>query len=97
MSLSEIYEGWKNNLTPEKYLSEQIVSISAQRLAVCRACPLNSIHAGPVNPLRFDEHCTKCHCTLAAKTKCLSCSCPISKWEAVITPEEEEKIENHEK
>lgn len=97
MSLSQIFEGWKNHIAPASYLLEQVNTVSAERMAVCRACPLNSIHAGPVNPLRFDEHCTKCHCTLAAKTKCLSCSCPDNKWTAVITPEEEQTIEGHEK
>jgi hypothetical protein len=64
-------------------------------MAICRACDYNSIHAGPVSPFRTDEHCTKCHCTLAAKTKCLSCACPEHYWEGVITSEEEQKIENN--
>lgn len=97
MSLSQIYEGWKNNLTPEKYLSELVLTVSDQRMAICRECPLNSIHAGPVSPLRFDEHCTKCHCTLSAKTKCLSCSCPDEKWLSVITPEEEKNMSDETK
>lgn len=86
-----------NHLTPELFLKEQIITVSESRMAICRACPLNSIHAGPVSPLRIDEHCTKCYCTLSAKTKCLSCSCPDDKWTSVITPEEEQTIEHHEK
>jgi len=97
MSLSQIFEGWRNHLSPKEYLKEQISAVQSERLAICRACPLNSIHAGPVNPLRFDEHCTKCHCTLSAKTACLSCRCPEDKWIEVITPEEDQTIQDDEK
>ena len=97
MSLSQIFEGWKNHLAPETYLQDTISTTAKERLAICQACPFNSTIAGPVNSLRFDFHCTKCGCTLVAKTKCLSCSCPEHKWEAVVTPEEEQKIENNER
>jgi hypothetical protein len=97
MSLSQIFEGWKNHLAPAEFLKEQIVTVASERMKICRQCPLNSIHAGPVNQLRFDEHCTKCHCTLSAKTACLSCSCPDDKWTAVVTQEEEQKIEKDER
>jgi hypothetical protein len=43
-------------------------------------------------PLRPDAHCTHCGCTLSAKTKCLSCSCPINMWEALMTLEEEQEM-----
>jgi len=42
--------------------------------------------------VRPDAHCTNCGCTLSAKTKCLSCSCPLNKWEAVLTDDEEEQF-----
>lgn len=44
--------------------------------------------------LRPDVHCTHCGCTLSAKTRCLSCSCPINLWKEVITKEEEENMKN---
>lgn len=97
MSLSQIFEGWKNHLTPSEYLSGEIEKAHLQRMEICRACPLSSMNNPNHNPLRFDEHCTKCGCTLAPKTKCLSCSCPDNKWSAIITPEEEDKIEKNER
>jgi len=30
---------------------------------------------------------------LSAKTKCLSCACPLEKWMAEVTQEQEEQIE----
>jgi hypothetical protein len=97
MSISQIFEGWKNHIAPGVYLLEQINTAHDSRMAICRACPHFSKNNANANPLRFDEHCTHCGCTLAAKTKCLSCSCPLHKWEAIITPDEEQIIEDHEK
>jgi hypothetical protein len=97
MSLSQIFEGWKNHLSPDAYLVEQINTASEQRMAICRKCPHFSKNNANANPFRFDEHCTNCGCTLSAKTKCLSCSCPLAYWPAIITSEEEQIIEKHEK
>jgi len=97
MSLSQIFEGWKNHLAPSEYMKEQVFTVQQERLEICKTCPLNSVLAGPINSLRFDYHCTACGCTLSAKTACLSCNCPNSKWGAVLTPEEEKTIEGDEK
>ena len=47
--------------------------------------------------IRPDEHCTKCSCTLSAKTACLSCECPlmVPKWKAVLTEDEEEILKTN--
>lgn len=95
--LSEIFEGWKNHISPPSYLEQQITQVSAERMEICKACPLSSMNNPDANPFRFDDHCTKCGCPLVTKTKSLSSSCPIEKWVSVITPEEEQTIENHEK
>ena len=94
MSLSKIYEGWKNHLAPAEYLKATIVAVSGERYAICKGCPLSSMNNPNANPLRFDEHCTACGCTLGPKTKCLSCSCPQHYWEAVVTAEEDLTINN---
>lgn len=41
---------------------------------------------------RPDEHCTQCGCTLSAKARCLSCNCPLHKWQAVTTQDDYETI-----
>jgi hypothetical protein len=94
MSLNQIYEGWRNRLIPPEDLKAQIEAVSGQRMTICRDCPHHS--SFHFTPLRPDEHCTQCGCTLAAKTACLSCQCPIDKWLAELTPEEEKNIENDE-
>ena len=90
--ISQIYEGWKNNLLPPKKLKELIKQTSAQRLEVCNNCDYHSDNRKNYKTVRPDKHCTHCGCTLSAKTKCLSCACPLNKWEALISSEEEEQI-----
>lgn len=91
MSLLQIYEGWKNHLIPSKNLKDIIKNVSEERLEICNAC---DSHSKNYKKNRPDDHCTKCGCTLLAKTKCLSCNCPINKWTAVLTSDQEEEIKN---
>jgi hypothetical protein len=95
MSLSKIFEGWKNHLAPDAFYLEQITKASTERLAICSQCPHYSINDPNRNPFRPDIHCTNCGCTLSAKTKCLSCECPLKKWSAIISSEEEQIIEKN--
>jgi len=93
IKVKEIYEGWRNNLFPPEAMKEQIAQVSAERLAICEACENHSKNHTSVRP---DAHCVSCGCTLSAKTKCLSCSCPIKKWVAVLSDEEEMKYKEYE-
>lgn len=89
MSLSQIMEGWRNNLIPPAKLKQLIKETSRERMAICEQCPHHSKHHKSIRP---DEHCTYCGCTLKAKTKCLSCKCPINKWVALLSEEDEEQM-----
>ena len=88
INFSQIYEGWKNNLFPAKEMRKYIKEISEERLTICENCDLISTKHKTIRP---DVHCTDCGCTLAAKTKCLSCECPLQKWKAVMSDREEEE------
>lgn len=91
--LSKIIEGWRNHLFPKEELKEIILKVSEQRIEICSQCENNSkFH----NSIRPDEHCTLCGCSLAPKTKCLSCKCPIDKWLNIISEEEELNIKEDE-
>lgn len=95
MNFSQIYEGWRNNLFPASNLKEQIAQVSKERMSICEKCTYHSeVRKKKLGYKirRFDVHCTHCGCTLSAKTKCLSCSCPIKLWDAVITDKEEEEL-----
>ena len=80
MSLAQIIEGWRNNLIPAEQEKELIQQVSDSRMLVCNECEHVSTKHKSVRP---DVHCTNCGCTLAAKTKCLSCECPLKKWTAL--------------
>lgn len=88
INFSQVYEGWKNNLFPAKEMRSYIKQVGNERMAICEGCEFISTKHTSVRP---DVHCTNCGCTLAAKTKCLSCECPLKKWEAVVTSQEEEE------
>jgi hypothetical protein len=88
INFSQIYEGWKNNLFPAKDMKEYIKLVGNERMAICEECEFISTKHETVRP---DVHCTNCGCTLAAKTKCLSCACPLNKWVAVVATQEEEQ------
>lgn len=89
INIQQLIEGWKNHLFPPEHLKDAIKGISDSRLAICEECGYHSKYHKSIRP---DAHCTNCECTLIAKTKCLSCECPVNKWGAVITPEEEETL-----
>lgn len=89
LKFSQIYEGWRNNLLPPKHLEEKIKEVGEERINICLNCKHHSKNHKTVRP---DDHCTHCGCTLAAKTKCLSCSCPIGKWKEVLTSEQEDEL-----
>jgi hypothetical protein len=85
MSLGQIMEGWKNHLIPEERKKAYIEHVSLSRLAICNEC---DEHSSKHKTMRPDAHCVNCGCTLSAKTKCLTCECPLKKWIAQPIPDE---------
>lgn len=76
-------------------MKEAIARVSEQRLNVCSGCNFQSENrkrSEGYKSVRPDVHCTKCGCMLSAKTKCLSCSCPLGFWREVANDDEEEDI-----
>lgn len=82
MEIKKIIEGWRNYVSPPKDLKKEIEAVYNERMAVCRECEHFSENKRKHDPsiIRLDEYCTACGCTLAAKARCLSCTCPYSKW-----------------
>ena len=89
--VKQIIEGWRNNIIPPEELKDVIAVTSKERMEICNNCEhVSTKH----KTLRLDVHCTNCGCTLSAKTKCLSCSCPLNKWKAVISEEQQKQIDH---
>lgn len=95
MNLSNVYEGWRNKLIPPAYLKEVIDNTVAERMEICKQCEHYSENAKGrgYNTIRRDIHCTNCGCTLSAKTACLSCECPLQKWMAALSYNEQQELE----
>lgn len=75
MAVKHFIEGWSNLLFSSGQKKSYIDKVSDQRLEICRQCPYHSV--------KVTEHCSKCGCPLAAKTRSLSSECPVGKWGAV--------------
>ena len=88
--LQEMYDGWKNLLIPEAKIKPYIDKISRNRNNICNTCEFNSKNDKTIH-IRFDIHCKQCGCTLAAKTRSLTSSCPIGKWPSEVVEEKEEE------
>lgn len=74
--VNEIIEGWSNLA----FKKENVELLAKERLKICMCCKEHSkFHSS----IRLDDHCTKCGCTLAAKTRSPESECPIGLWKAV--------------
>jgi hypothetical protein len=102
LKFSEIYEGWKNDLFPDRDLKDFITKVSEERLNICKSCKAYS-ESGEGCSIPGTAPCCNsrvivdgvrgCGCPLKKKTKCLSCGCPAKKWEAVSSSDQEELID----
>ena len=84
----QILEGIKNNL----FKTEHVEEIHDERMEICKACPA------------FDEEGTKCYvpgtnpccglcgCSLSLKLRSLSSECDDNRWLAILSEEEEDKL-----
>lgn len=88
----QILEGVKNSI----FKREDVEEIAAERMAICHKCELYS-EADPACTVPgttpcCDERRGGCGCSLSLKTRSLSSECPLGKWEAIVTEEEEDVI-----
>jgi hypothetical protein len=76
--IKEIANGWSNLLISSPKINE----LSKERMLICEGCDNYSENAkkNGYKTIRIDVHCTKCGCTLAAKTRSEDSRCPINKW-----------------
>jgi hypothetical protein len=76
-------------------VKKEIEEIANQRTEICKGCSMNSEHQKKFNKyktFRPDFHCTVCGCDLHLKTRSLSSECPLGKWKALGTQEEEYEL-----
>lgn len=76
---AKILEGVKNTIFKE----EDIEAIAKMRFSICEECEsLDEEGSKCLSPVT-KPCCGECGCSLAFKTRSLSSSCPLNKWDAL--------------
>lgn len=86
-----IMEGVKNSIL----VTEQVELVAKERTSICKGCLSNSENQKKYNgykSFRPDLHCTVCGCDIHLKTRSLSSSCPLGKWVAQLTEDQEQEL-----
>ena len=87
MHFEQIYQGWKNLTFPPEKMREFLKQLKEERLAICSTCEFGE------KEITLTSRCKNCGCFLKAKASCTDCSCPLGKWWAVATPEEDAELQ----
>jgi hypothetical protein len=83
----KIVEGIKNSIIRDQFVEE----VAAMRYAICDECPSKGKKCAVKGTAPC---CNECGCSLGFKTRSLASDCPLGKWEALISEEEEDALDN---
>jgi hypothetical protein len=93
---------WKNKgqilegITNSIFKKEDVEEIAQHRMQICNECELLDVQGEGCMVLGTEPCCNEkkggCGCSLSLKTRALSSECPLGKWTAELTEEEEEKL-----
>lgn len=90
----QIIEGIFNSVFKKEHVEE----IAKERMEICLACDLYTTEDDGCMVTLTAPCCNKakggCGCSLGLKTRSLSSDCPLGKWKAVLSQEEEDAL-NH--
>ena len=84
---TKIIEGITNAVIRDEVVEE----IARHRMQLCNNCTSKGSDCAVPGTAPC---CNECGCSLTFKTRSLSSDCPLSKWEAIATEEEEDKLDN---
>lgn len=82
----QIFEGITNSILRDEYVE----SVSRLRMEACDVCPSKGDECVVIGTAPC---CNECGCSLTFKTRALSTECPLGKWNALMTEEEEDELE----
>jgi len=89
-SKGQILEGIKNSV----FKKEDVEAVAERRLSICKKCKLYDEEGEgcfvPGTQPCCNEKKGGCGCSLSLKTRALSSDCPLDKWKAEMTEEEED-------
>lgn len=88
----QILEGIINNI----FKREDVEAVAEYRMYICKHCKLYDETGDgcmvPGTQPCCNEKLGGCGCSLSLKTRALSSECPLKKWKAEMTEEEEDKL-----
>jgi hypothetical protein len=89
-SKGQIFEGIKNSV----FKKEDVEAVAKHRMSICKKCKLYD-ETGEGCMVPGTQPCCNekkggCGCSLSLKTRALSSDCPLNKWKAEMTEEEED-------
>lgn len=87
-NFSSIMEGIINSIIA----NDDVEYISAERNDICKLCEHLDVEGKDCLVSGSQPCCSMCGCSLYFKTRSLSSECPAGKWKALMTEEEEEKL-----
>jgi len=96
----KLIEIWKNKksiiegILNNTFKKEHIEIIAKERFDICKQCTKRDDFGSTCMVKGTQPCCAECGCSLKLKTRSLSSSCPLDKWKALVTEEEESVIEN---
>lgn len=91
-SKGQIIEGITNSI----FKKEDVEEIAQHRMQICQDCALLDVQGDgcmvPGTAPCCNEKKGGCGCSLSLKTRSLSSECPLGKWKAELTQDEEDKL-----
>ena len=81
-----ILEGIKNSVIRDEFVED----VSRMRYDVCDECSSKGKKCAVKGTAPC---CNECGCSLNFKTRSLASECPLGKWDAIATVEEEDQLE----
>ena len=83
-----ILEGIRNYL----FTNDSIEQIALERYTICQGCPRLDVIGNDCLAPGSQPCCIECGCSLKFKTRSLSSSCPLGKWDSFMSSEEEDNL-----
>jgi hypothetical protein len=80
----EILEGIKNNVFKKEHVEE----IATERYSACQKCDKLDLEGTECLVPGTSPCCGECGCSLQLKLRSLGSECPLKKWDAVLSHEE---------
>ena len=84
---SQILEGITNTIMKDEFVEE----IAKNRRLICDDCTNKGTECAVKGTAPC---CNLCGCSLTFKSRSLSSDCPDGKWDAILTEEEEDALDN---